>query len=194
MAPRHSVRLLNRSPIPAPNPVVLAPVSEHVPSSSVAEALDPDLVVPVNLAPTPAPVPVAVLTPVPASTPALVSTPISAPTPAAPVPTPGTNQTNPPPKPLPAIPPVDPLSSSDDSSSDDYPAPTPCPHTTMLSYATIVHSNVTRPSQMTDGTITPGVIQEFKQCTKCFFLNAKGGITEQQKVIRLLGCFANPLV
>ena len=101
---------------------------------------------------------------------------------------------NPPPKPLPAIPPVDPLSSSDDSSSDDYPAPTPRPHTTMLSYATIVHSNVTQPPQMTDGTITPGVIQEFKQCTKCFFLNAKGGITEQQKVIRLLGCFANPLV
>ena len=47
---------------------------------------------------------------------------------------------------------------------------------------------------MSDGLVTPGTIQEFEQCAECFFLNAKGGIKEDQKVLRLLGCFANPLI
>jgi hypothetical protein len=47
---------------------------------------------------------------------------------------------------------------------------------------------------MSDSIVTPGTIQEFEQCAECFFLNAKGGIKEDQKVLRLLGCFANPLI
>ena len=64
----------------------------------------------------------------------------------------------------------------------------------MPSNAVVSHSNVTRPPQMSDGVVTPGTIQEFEQCAECFFLNAKGGIKEDQKVLRLLGCFANPLI
>ena len=47
---------------------------------------------------------------------------------------------------------------------------------------------------MSDGILTPGAIQEFELSAECFFLNAKGGITDSQKVPRLLGCFGNALV
>ena len=60
--------------------------------------------------------------------------------------------------------------------------------------AVVTHSNVTQPPQISDGIVTPGTIQEFEQCAKCFFLNAKGGIKEDQKVLHLLGCFTNPLI
>ena len=99
------------------------------------------------------------------------------------------------PKPLPPVPPntaPDPDSSSDSSSDSEL--ETKPTRSLKMPNAVVTHSNVTRPPQMSDGTVSPGTIQEFEQCAECFFLNAKGGIKDDQKVLRLLGCFANPLI
>ena len=50
------------------------------------------------------------------------------------------------------------------------------------------------PTVVSEGDITPEVVCEFEYHTKVFFMNAKGGIEDDQKVSRLLGCFHDPLV
>ena len=84
------------------------------------------------------------------------------------------------------------LSSSDES--DNEPLPTRYPTVMPGQKATIVHLNIARAPTMLDGVITPDAVCEFEQCANHFFLNAKGGVTEEQKVTRLLGCFKNSLV
>ena len=99
------------------------------------------------------------------------------------------------PKPLPPVPSntAPDLDSSSDSSSDSELETRPTRPLKMPN-AVVTHSNVTHPPQMSNSTVSPGTTQEFEQCTECFFLNAKGRIKDDQKVLRLLGCFANPLI
>ena len=60
--------------------------------------------------------------------------------------------------------------------------------------ATVVHERMTLPPILTDGEITPKVIRDFESHCSTYFLNAKGGVTEEQKVTRIMGCFQNDLV
>ena len=60
--------------------------------------------------------------------------------------------------------------------------------------ATVSHPNMSRPPIVSEGDITPEVICEFEYHAKIFFMNAKGGIEDDQKVSRILGCFHDPLV
>jgi hypothetical protein len=188
MATRHSRRLRNRSPEPVTGPASdqeLPPDSDHTSSDT-----DPDLLGP---GPTPSdsdsisdtPTVPLVDTLLPGRAPPYLSSP-------SPITIPQLQ-----PKPLPPVPPTAPppdtLSSSDSSDDSDLEQSAPLA-AAMPTHATVSHSNVTRPPQMSDGTVTPGTIQEFEQCAECFFLNAKGGIKDDQKVLRLLGCFANPLI
>ena len=47
---------------------------------------------------------------------------------------------------------------------------------------------------MTDGEISPKVIREFEVRCAVYFMNVKGGVTDDQKVKKLLGSFKNTLV
>ena len=60
--------------------------------------------------------------------------------------------------------------------------------------ATVSHPNISCPPIVSEGDITPEVICEFEYHAKIFFMNAKGGIEDDQKVAKILGCFHDPLV
>jgi hypothetical protein len=57
--------------------------------------------------------------------------------------------------------------------------------------ATVFHPNIARPPIMSDGEVTPGVVRHFELLCETYFMYAKG-ISEEQKVARLLGSFKNP--
>ena len=60
--------------------------------------------------------------------------------------------------------------------------------------ATSVHLVVTRPPQLSNGDITPKSVKDFENHCLNYFVNAKGGIEDNLKVSRILGCFENDLV
>ena len=60
--------------------------------------------------------------------------------------------------------------------------------------ATSVHLIVTRPPQLSNGDITPKSVKDFENHCLNYFVNAKGGIEDNLKVSRILGCFENDLV
>ena len=60
--------------------------------------------------------------------------------------------------------------------------------------ATSVHLVVTRPPQLSNGEITPKSAKDFENHCLNYFVNAKGGIEDELKVSRILGCFENDLV
>jgi hypothetical protein len=47
---------------------------------------------------------------------------------------------------------------------------------------------------MSDGKVTPVAVRVFELRCEQFFMNAKGGIADEQKVTRLFGSFQNPLI
>lgn len=47
---------------------------------------------------------------------------------------------------------------------------------------------------MTDGKMTPKIIRDFEMHCTTYFMNAKDGVPEDQKVTKILGCFNNALV
>ena len=55
--------------------------------------------------------------------------------------------------------------------------------------ATVSHPNTARPPRLSDGKVTPGVVRQFEYLCETFFMYAKGGIGEEQKVARLFGSF-----
>jgi hypothetical protein len=55
--------------------------------------------------------------------------------------------------------------------------------------ATVTHRNMAYPPDVSEGEITPELVCAFEYHANVFFLNAKGGIEEDQKVSRILGCF-----
>ena len=55
--------------------------------------------------------------------------------------------------------------------------------------ATVSHPNTARPPLLSDGKVTPGVVRQFEYLCETFFMYAKGGIREEQKVARLFGSF-----
>ena len=60
--------------------------------------------------------------------------------------------------------------------------------------ATSTHLVVTRPPQLSNGEITPKSAKDFENHCLNYFVNAKGGIEDDLKVSRILGCFENDLV
>lgn len=60
--------------------------------------------------------------------------------------------------------------------------------------ATVTHSNMARPPVVSEGEITPELVCAFEYYAIVFFLNVEGGIREDQKVSRILGCFHDSLV
>lgn len=60
--------------------------------------------------------------------------------------------------------------------------------------ATSTHLVVTRPPQLSNGEITPKSAKDFENHCLNYFANAKGGIEDNVKVSRILGCFENDLV
>ena len=56
------------------------------------------------------------------------------------------------------------------------------------------HLIVTRPPQLSSGEITPKAVKDFENHCLNYFVNAKGGIDDNLKVTRILGCFENDLV
>ena len=60
--------------------------------------------------------------------------------------------------------------------------------------ATSTHLVVTRPPQLSSGEITPKSAKDFENHCLNYFVNVKGGIEDNLKVSRILGCFENDLV
>ena len=56
------------------------------------------------------------------------------------------------------------------------------------------HLTVTRPPQLSNGEISPKAAKDFENHCLNYFVNAKGGIEDNVKVSRILGCFENDLV
>ena len=60
--------------------------------------------------------------------------------------------------------------------------------------AVSTHLLVTRPPQLSNGEISPKSVKDFENHCLNYFVNAKGGIEDEVKVARILGCFENDLV
>ena len=60
--------------------------------------------------------------------------------------------------------------------------------------AVSTHLLVTRPPQLSNGDISPKSVKDFENHCLNYFINAKGGIEDNVKVSRILGCFENDLV
>lgn len=60
--------------------------------------------------------------------------------------------------------------------------------------AIVTHIDQRHPPSVSPGTITPEVASDFEQSAMFFFLNAKGGVADDQKVSRILGCFTDSLI
>ena len=60
--------------------------------------------------------------------------------------------------------------------------------------ATSIHLVVTCPPQLSNGEITLKSAKDFENHCLNYFVNAKGGIEDNIKVTRILGCFENDLV
>lgn len=60
--------------------------------------------------------------------------------------------------------------------------------------AIVVHERVYTTPILTDGEITPKVIRDFESHCSTYFLNAKGGVTDEQKVTCIIGSFQNILI
>jgi hypothetical protein len=56
------------------------------------------------------------------------------------------------------------------------------------------HLLVTRPPQLSNGDISPKSVKDFENHCLNYFVNAKGGIEDNVKVSRILGCFENDLI
>ena len=56
------------------------------------------------------------------------------------------------------------------------------------------HLIVTRPPQLSNGEISPKSVKDFENHCLNYFVNAKGGIEDNLKVSRILGCFENDLI
>ena len=56
------------------------------------------------------------------------------------------------------------------------------------------HPSVTRPPQLSNGKILPKAVKDFENHCLNYFVNTKGGIEDNVKVTRILGCFENDLV
>ena len=84
-------------------------------------------------------------------------------------------------------------SSSSDSDSDfcdAYIHPTANPMTsTTNSHATSVYANLSHPPILSEGELTPKALMTFEEDCNSYFLNAKGGVTPEQKVLRILNSF-----
>ena len=61
-------------------------------------------------------------------------------------------------------------------------------------FAISTHLVVTRPPQLSNGEISPKSAKDFENHCMNYFVNVKGGIEENLKVSRILGCFENDLV
>jgi hypothetical protein len=85
-----------------------------------------------------------------------------------------------------------------DFSSDELSLDIPLRHhpntTSDPKEASVSHRNISRPPIMSNGGVTPSAVQLFEFHCENFFMNAKGGITDGQKVTRLFGSFKNPLI
>ena len=63
------------------------------------------------------------------------------------------------------------------------------------SLATVVHPSLSRAPMMTKGKITPKIVREFEShCTHYYFINAKDGIPDDKKVMKILGCFEESVI
>ena len=60
--------------------------------------------------------------------------------------------------------------------------------------ATVTQLDMRHPPTVSEGDITPQVVSDFEYSAKMFFVNAKGGVADDQKVARILGCFMDTLV
>ncbi|KAH9009482.1 hypothetical protein EDB85DRAFT_2162677 [Lactarius pseudohatsudake] len=60
--------------------------------------------------------------------------------------------------------------------------------------ATVSHPILTRPPILTAGQITPKAVRDFENHCNTFFINAKDGVEDNEKVKRIIGCFENTLV
>ena len=60
--------------------------------------------------------------------------------------------------------------------------------------AIVTQLDMRHPPTVSEGDITPQVVSDFEYSAKMFFVNAKGGVTDDQKVARVLGCFMDALV
>ena len=60
--------------------------------------------------------------------------------------------------------------------------------------AVSTHLLVTRPPQLSNGDISPKSVKDFENHCLNYFVNAKGGIEDNLKVSRILGCFENDLI
>ena len=56
------------------------------------------------------------------------------------------------------------------------------------------HLALSRPPHLSKGKITPNNVREFENHCENYYMNAKGGVQDGQKVTKILGCFENPLV
>ena len=60
--------------------------------------------------------------------------------------------------------------------------------------AVAMHLVLTHPPTLSKGRITPNVIRDFENHAENYFMNAKHGVPDDEKVTRILGCFENALI
>ncbi|KAH9027403.1 hypothetical protein EDB85DRAFT_1868336, partial [Lactarius pseudohatsudake] len=56
------------------------------------------------------------------------------------------------------------------------------------------HHVLSRPLNLSKGRLTPNAIRDFENHAENYFLNAKNGVADTEKVTKILGCFDSPLV
>ena len=56
------------------------------------------------------------------------------------------------------------------------------------------HLALLHPPHLSKGKITLNNVREFENHCENYYMNAKGGVEDGQKVTKILGCFENPLV
>ncbi|KAH9023237.1 hypothetical protein EDB85DRAFT_331713 [Lactarius pseudohatsudake] len=84
--------------------------------------------------------------------------------------------------------------SSDDSDDDYFPYTAQRPNTSEHKLAVSNHPVITRPPRLSDGDILPKAVRNFENHCQNYFINAKGGVADDEKVARILSCFENCLV
>jgi len=92
---------------------------------------------------------------------------------------------------LPAAHPSDSDSSNSDCDHfDAYIHPTAFHMSSAISgHATSVYANLSHPPILSEGELTPKALMTFEEDCNSYFLNAKGGVTQEQKVLRILNSF-----
>ena len=60
--------------------------------------------------------------------------------------------------------------------------------------AVALHLTLSHPPHLSNRKISLNTVHEFENHCKNYYMNAKGGIEDDQKVTKILSCFESPLI